>query len=626
VTRAQRLRRLGRLLAGTLLASALFAERAVAACGDEARVTCRAEFETLGTIVRSGDGFTAAGQIRANPTAVGLIRLTRAGTARGNILPVPLPQNFTGNRQVASEPRKLIGLPNGDVVLLSQILISEGAAVRQVAWAARIAPNDRILWSRAFPDNAASTIFHSGLYEANSDRLILVGRRTNGGDPQYRCENWSQSLVLPLAAATGQPSPSLTTFGQATKSLTNRQAIYDITPGERAGTYAVAGFQSARHSDTDGCQDNILVGTLTSANNSWSLAPQSIGAPNANEVAFAIRAIGDGRTLVTGQGRDQAGAPAAQAYRLRFAPFAIEGLLNTEFARDGASGRFRLIVPLDWRRLLLGGQVIYRDQSTRGMWQIVSADLSSSEPLRVLDSPGASDLLHAVVAPDGRVLAVGKWTDDGRAVGWFGFIGESPAPAGATARRTPDSRLPRLSTLQASNGLMQLPTSALSAGAAYFERELKADVQFNLTLSVAARSTVTFSAYPESGDVDLVLTGAGKRLVAFTNFRKSATEYMTATLPPGDYQLAIVVQSAVPSLEFRVAPSAGTDSRATAKLERLNDEQRRRFAATLTAAGYSPPANPDIALGGESVRAFLAIQEGAQREIEPGEIDKLIAR
>jgi hypothetical protein len=610
---------------------------AAAACGDEAQVQCPAAFESIGAIVPSGDGFTVAGQLRGSPSrTVALLRLNRAGAVRGNVFSIPLPANFSSDGSAVSEPRKLIALPNGDVVLLAQIAVTEGASVRQIAWAARITPNDRVMWTRTFPDAGVSTIFHSGHYEANGDRLILVGRRTNGLDPSSRCEKWSQSWVMPLAAANGQPLvANLIAFGTQARSFTNRQAIYDITPADRVDNYVVTGFLTAKHGEFEGlCQDNIFVATLTQSGNRWTLSQvQSIGSSNANEVAFAIRPAGNGRYLLAGYGRDQAtGAPAAQAYRVRLVPFAIEGFLSTPYPADGSDktggDRYRLIIPLAANAyfILAGSVSVSRDAPNQGMWQVVSADLRAQAPPNVVSSTG-SDILDAVLTQDSKVPAVGKWVDEGRSIGWMGFIGDSTLSAGrtASARRCPDARLPRLSSLPNSSGAIELPPTALSAGAAYFERDLQANSQLDLSISVRASSRITISTCPEAGDLDLVVIDASNQPVAFSNFKKAATEYLAATLTPGNYLISIIAQTRVPAFELRIGPFASAEAKAMSKLERLSEQQRMQFADTLVGAGYNSPSNPAIALGGESVRAFLAIQESAQREIEPGDVRQFVA-
>jgi hypothetical protein len=73
-----------------------------------------------------------------------------------------------------------------------------------------------------------------------------------------------------------------------------------------------------------------------------------------------------------------------------------------------------------------------------------------------------------------------------------------------------------------------------------------------------------------------------------------------------------------------LGPATAANANVTTKLQALSDQQRAQFASTLATAGYNPPSNPDISLGGETVRALLAIQEGAQREVDPIDIAKYI--
>jgi hypothetical protein len=617
-----------------LLLSGSNTRAAQAACGEEARVQCHSEFETVDAVAWSADSFTIAGQLKGGTSpGIGLLRLSGYGMAKSAVFPIPLPASFPPNRS-AAESRKLIALPNGDIIVLGVITVTEGLAIKQVAWATRVAPNDRILWSRTYPDPSASIIVHSAVYDQNGDKIILVGRRTNGLDPSSRCENWSQSWVMSVAAASGQPLLSSLIIGEQTKSFNNRQAIYDIAQGENAGSYVVTGFRSAKHSESEGlCQDNIFVGILVQSGARWMLSQtQTIGANNANEVAFTVKPAGDGRYLLAGYGRDPVTrAPAAQAYRINVTPFAIEGFLSTPFPADGSDktggDRYRLIVPLAQKGwfLLAGSVSASKDAFNQAMWQIVSANLKNNAPPQLLSS-GSSDLFDAVLAPDGKVFAVGRWRDEGRNVGWSGFIGAPVLSPTAAGRRPPDPRLPRLSNLPAPNGIIQLPTTAISTGAGYFERDLEQNSQLDLAISFPASSSIAASAYFESGDADLLVMDANMRPVAFSNFRKSATELLLASVSPGQYVLSIIVHARVPALELRIGPDPRGMIKVIPKLERLSDQQRIQFAQTLISAGYNSPSNPDIALGGESARAFLAIQEGAQRDIQPMEIAQFVGQ
>jgi hypothetical protein len=261
------------LFALAVLLGAIPIEPAVAACGYEAGVQCRGEFEWFTSVVRSGDGLTAVGLLKETPTpGVALLRFTLAGAVRGSPQPIPPPPDLPQSAQM--NPRKLIALPDGDVIVLGNVRLNDAQRDRQVAWAARVASNGRVVWNELYRDDPNITIFYSGLHEANGDKVILVGRRSNGGDDTYRCETWSQSLVIAVATGTGAQL-ARTSFGEQGRTPTNRQAIYDIARGERPGSYAVTGFRSAAHTGPQrGCQDNNFVGTLVETNNRWTLPAQ----------------------------------------------------------------------------------------------------------------------------------------------------------------------------------------------------------------------------------------------------------------------------------------------------------------------------------------------------------------
>lgn len=624
------------VFAATVVRTFIFVGPALAACGDEAKVRCHPDFETLQAVARSGDGFTAVGILRgASRKGAALLRLTSTGAARGSIFNIPLPA--TPHAPTSITLAKLLALPNGDVVLLGDIAVGDDKTERKMAWAwaARIAPNDRVVWNRIYPDGANLTLFHSGLYEATGERIILVGRRSSGSD-DYSCENWSQSWVMPVSAANGQLlSPiTLNVFGETGKSPTNRQAIYDITPAESTGTYLVTGFLTRRAEGLNAeCQDNLLIGTLTQGNNNrWALSSvQSIGLSNWHELGYAIRPAGGGTYMVATHGRDdRVGAPAAQVYWVRAQPFAVRDRLSTPYPSDGSDkwgvDRFRVLVPFAGNtRFLAAGSVATANTAAarRGLWQVFAADMRFKDEAHVFRSPGGSEVFDALLTPDQKVLAVGRWTDEGREVGWFGFIGDTGPPV---AQLPSNRSLPSFSDLPESEGVRQLPSAAFSTGVGYLERDWPADKRMQLALSVpAAARPLKVAALAASGDVDMVIVDAEKRPVAFTNFKGSAKELMIATLPPGRYLLTIVAQSRVPSFEFRLGPFAGPDAQVMAKLDGLSFQQRQRFAADLVLGGYTAPSNPDIALGSESVRAFLAIQESVNTAIEPRDIGKYVS-
>jgi len=621
------------LLAGVLSAGSLF-NAAHAACGDRDRVQCREEFEVINTVAWTGDGFAVAGQVRRGASlGLALLRLTRAGGS-GRMISLPWPGNRAASGQMAAEPRKLIALPNGGFILVGQLQLADESTT--IGWAMRIADNGQILWNKPIEDSSASVVVHSAHYDPTGDRLIVVGRLTLGSD-DGRCEKWSQSLVVTLKASDGEPIVPNYTRGEQGRSPANRQAIFDIIAGEKSGTFLVAGFATAAASAATGarsprkCLDNMFVGMLAPEGNNWTLATLGrVGTKDANEVAFSIKAAGTrGYYLLAGHHRDSpTDAAAAQAYRVRLAPFAVSAFLSTPFPPDGSdktgSDRYRIVVPLlDKERLLLAGSASIGERGlNQAIWQIVSADLKRVDAPVMLSVSG-SDIFDAAIAPDGRVLAVGRWTDDeGRRVGWTGFVGERPI---VLDRRQPDNGLADLSSLPFSDGAFRVPGAALSGGTGYFGRNLAAGSQTDLAFSVSATRALKVSAHTESGDVDLVISDRANRLVAFSNFKGSATELLIATLSPGDYRLSILAQTQIPSYEIRFTFFPEIDVKALAALAQLSEEQRIQLADVLASAGYARRIEPTIALGGETARSLLAAQEGARNPIGPNGIGRSIA-
>jgi hypothetical protein len=622
------------LLAGVLAAGSLF-NAAHAACGDRDRIQCREEFEVITAVAWTGNGFAIAGQVRRDGSlGLALLWLTRTGEPR-RIIALPLPGNWMVSGQMIAEPRKLIALPSGGLILVGQLQPAE--ETRTIGWAMRIADNGQVLWNKPIEDSSGSVVVHSAHYDPNADRVIVVGRLTLGSD-DGQCEKWSQSLVVTLKASDGEPVVPRFTRGEQGRVPTNRQAIFDIIAGEKSGTFVVAGFATAAASTAVGarsprrCLDNMFVGMLAPDRGKWTLATLGrVGSKDANEVAFSIKAAEKGGYyLLAGHHRDSpTDAAAAQAYRIRLAPFAVSAHLSTPYPPDGSDrtggDRYRIIVPLlDKNRFLLAGSVSIGARGlNQAMWQIVSADLKTVDAPVVLSAIG-SDIFDAAISPDGSVLVVGRWTDEeGRRVGFTGFIGERPV---VSDRRQPDSRLADLSTLPFSDGAFRMPGAALSAPTGYFGRHLAAGSQVDLAFSVSATRVLKASVHTESGDVDLVISDRAGRPVAFSNFRGSATELLITTLSPGPYTLSILAQTVVPSYDVRLAFAQEIDIRALAALAQLSEEQRIQLADELAAAGYTRRVEPTIALGGETARSLLAAQEGARNPVGPKGIGKSIAQ
>jgi hypothetical protein len=607
--------------------------RAYAACGDSDRVECQTLFTTLSSVVRTDSGFMAVGQIKSGSgLTLGVIRFSQSGHLNGTVtLPFPA-EVVSSGKSISGEGRKIIALPDGGAALLGQLTVDDN---KQIPWAARISADGNILWSRSFPDETgAIAIFSSGYFDPIGGKLIIVGRRTSGADDSQRCTKWSQSLVTALRISDGRQDGSPLVMGSQTSSLTNRQAIWDITAGELPNTYVMVGFASSANKAKRGeCQDDILVQTLglsppknNNVGSGWLPGPAlKFGMPDAGEVAFAVKRVENGVYLLAGYGKTSDGAPAAQAYRIRFGQTPpVEKLLNTPFP-DGSdkvgADRFRAILPLaDKSRFLLmgSGKSGRQDRNNSAFWQVVSADLKSNGGVRHFKSQTGSDVFDAALSGDGRVFAVGTWIDgDGQAYGLAGFISiEDQSEKIVLRRRLPDSQLSLLTDLMKSNNVYQIPAAKLFSVPGYFGRDMPAE-GINLGFSLTNSRTLRITALSDGGNLDIVLLDGSKRPIAFSNYNGPTTQLLVATLPAGSYTASIFPNSPGRSYEIGLTPSAEFSVDALTQLQSIPEERRPVLAAALREAGYGTSPEPDICFGSETLRSLSAAQSSAPPAFSP---------
>src|SRR6266478_5800591 len=167
------------LVLGIFISSLAQIDRARADCGDKDGITCQTDFTTISSVARTTNGFMAVGQIKKGADLnLGLVRLTRGGQAVG-AYSMPVPAELASNgMKVIGEGRKIIALPDGGAVILAQLIVGGD---KQIAWAVRVSADGSVVWNEAFTnDPVGLTLFHSGYYEKDGDRLIIVGRRTAG--------------------------------------------------------------------------------------------------------------------------------------------------------------------------------------------------------------------------------------------------------------------------------------------------------------------------------------------------------------------------------------------------------------------------------------------------------------
>jgi hypothetical protein len=609
-------------------AALMLSTPAAGGCLRSEGVQCPEDFKSLSAVAWAGDHFALAGlEKTATLSGLAVLHVSHDGRTLRKVT-IPWPQELSYDANISADVRKLVSLPNKTLVLIANLLTKEPTP-KYSGWVIGVSSDGKMIWSQVFADDSASIILNSAYYETTADRIIVVGRKQIGSE-NPPCANWSQSYIQGVTGTNGKLVQPSIVQGTQVRGPSNRQAIYDIEAGETKGTFVLAGFATAPRKGGGICQDGMLVSTLIEQGvDQWRLADaRRLGSKDGNEVAFSIRSIGRGSYLLAGYGRDLVtSAPAAQVYRIKLAPFAIEASKSFPYPEDGSDkdggDQFRVAVPIeDGSRFVVAGSVRTRAKDAKqAAWRTISADLSQVEPFAVLNEPGGSDILDAAISPNGRVMAVGTAGMDNtdEQLGWFGFIGTSRNVAASNQlfRRDSDRRLPKLSSLPISDGVFQLPPTAASAGAAYLQDQVASLSNIDLALSVLEEKTIGITAHATSGDVDLLLLDASKRLVTFSNFKGSATELMIARLQPGKYTISVIAQDNIRDVEIRISPAREINTSDIARLQTLSEAQRVRLSEQLVSDGYTPAVEPVIAFGAESVRAVIAAQEGASRPIGP---------
>lgn len=613
-----------------------------AACGDPAGVRCVPAVDMLNAIVRVGAGFVTAGSAARDGVVLPtLLRLSGAGEITRTTL-LPWPGERAPDPKAGSEPRRLVALPGGDVVVVGQA--HHGDDPSTFSWAMRVTEAGRVVWSRVFSEPPATVVLAALLHDPATDRIMMVGRLTEGSD-DGQCLKWSQSLAVVVQAADGRVVGRVVR-GDKGSGPTNREALFDIAPGDRPGRFVVAGFNSVPvRRPGRRCLDAAYVGALMPGQGG-SLALSTLGrfaAREASEVPFSIRPAGPPSTyLLAGQRRDEVGvAPAALAVLVQTAPrFAVVRPLATSYPSDGSdksgSDRFRVVAVLpEEKRVVLAGSVSTSEKAqNQAMWQTAASDLARFDPPAIVATPG-TDVNDAAVGQDGTVLLVGRWTDgDGRRVGFIHTLtGSSSAaafrpvaaasrtPALARVRQTPVASLPVV------GDSYRLPPEATTVGGVWGGGPIPAGKQASLSFTLARPATLRVAASADRGQADLLVVDGEGRPVSFVNDRRSAAEMLIVTFPAGDYAVKLLAHGGAGSYQIRLEPAAEIPVRALGLAQRLTEDDRRALAAQLAALGYAVGAEPEMAFGAETIRALIAAREGPgpPGPVGPGDLARVVS-
>lgn len=509
-----------------------------------------------------------------------------------------------------------------------------------------VGPDGNVKWAKEQIDPTANVMFQSGVYDAPTNRIIAVGRRTLGGD-DGTCTNWSQSYIQGFAAATGDLAEPQILNGAATKGPRNRQGLYDIVPGDKSRQFAFVGFATAPSSEDGRCNDQLLVGAVSAGEGAaasptaWRLSALTTFADDsdADEDGFAIKSLGSGDYLIAGQKMSRgADHSEAHAVRIKLSPLTIEGTLApiSSAALPSGSGpaRFRVAAPIrDATHFLLAGSISEGPLKLprAEISQIVSSTLKQNEP-PILAGNGATDILDAAISPRGRTLVAGYGTDErGAHVGWLEAISAtgSGAPELAPPRVAPDPNALDLdANVRLADGAFQIAVSASAPTARYLKKNVADNSQIDIALSLPTSLVLRVAALTGKGEIDLALADSSGRLVDFSNNRGSAPQLLIARLDAGAYKLSLFPHRGVKDMEIDIGTAGEVNVASLAKMMLiLGDEKARiQLADQLTAAGFSEPPEPSIALGGETALSLLAAQAGVSGGFGPNAVGAQLAK
>ena len=595
------------------------------ACSEATVGQCFPEYSAITAVTETADGFAAIG---ATYDGVELLRLSGNGEIAGRTN-IALPSWLAQEGATPPKIEALAAGADGALLLVGWVASGPSGDQQQAGVVGLVDSAGNVSWSaplKVSPES--SVIFYSAAYDPAGKRFLVVGRHTNGAD-NGKCAFWSQGTIMSVPEADVTHQFPVYFVGQAVQGPENRSALYDIEPAGSEGQFVASGFATSKSASGKGCQDNamaLLVGG--GMNNDWNVVgPIMIGSKDANEIAFGVASAGADRYLLTGQGGD----PATGARAALIAGFGFIGaepdLRADPFPEDGSDttggDRYRVLVPLKsaGSYLVAGSASASREDLNQGVWQIVSAALESPGPATYLTRKAGSDILDAALGSDGRVLAVGTHGKDGGDIGWLGLIYDQQFTA---KRRQPDPGLPLLSQAEVAAGTVAMSEREIADGAGFRNNRVKAGSEFELHLSLVAETDLAVSALASEGDLDLVLADSSGKMIAYSSNLNDAGEFLHAQLQPGAYEVTVIAVSDIAEYEVRATKKGAVEDQVMTSLEALDPRSRRALSALLEGAGYGEAGNPDIALGGDTVRSVLAFYNTFQAAMQPEAVQQFV--
>jgi hypothetical protein len=611
---------------------------AFASCATpDADARCWSDFDRFGAVAWAGNEFVAVGHLRNRPDSDWALAHISADGRRGAVNELPPSHDENGQSNVtAVELQRIVPLPNGVFALIGWVHFTRSNWLAGIVLA--VDASGRFKWAGSPGYTDANAMFRSGIYDASANIVIGVGRRTSGRDPDGTCRDWSQSYIQGFDASSGALVEPQILNGEPAPGPRNRQGLYDIAPAGRPGQYAFVGFQTVPDSTGARCTDEILAGMVAPGNRAgktqWTIAPVIVFPDDGvgNEDGYAIRAVGPNEYVLAGQIGDYTNGPSL-AHGVRFSinptasnPLILKGSLDSptgDLATAHGGARFRVVTPVgDASHLLFAGSASSTSKGgNASLTQVVSTDFSKVERPVVADG-GAADIADAASSPKGQVLTAGSAIDDkGQRVGWLELFGSgafrSDTAPGAVAgqRAVPDRSAPALlKSLARVGSAYQLPDSAVVGPSRYYLTGLPAGLPLDIAFSVPSPSLIHARVLVGSGHMDLTLSDGDGRLLDFSNNRGGAPQVLLDRLRPGKYTLSLLAENDVKDVEFDIGRAEPVDFVAISKaIFDMTPDARDKLSELLAKAGVSPPSEPSIGAGGETLLSLLAARDAGSK-------------
>lgn len=586
------------------------------ACSEAVTGVCFQEFTHIAAVTSRPNGFSAIG-VRGKRMELLSFDSDSKITSRREITR----PKWASEETVLFDVKDLIAGPDASLLLVGTAEYDLADQRIQAGFAVFIQDEGGIRWSEPIKgsksddgEDAASVIFHSGIYDESQGQFLIAGRETIGGGTAD-CRNWSRAAIFVLSPE--DLSFNMYRWNEVTQGLASRMAFYAILPTHQSNVFVAAGFASADDGSGQSCkEDALLVQLSTEEEEGGALTFEdatSGGRQDTAEDIFAAARIDDSQYLIVGEQRDANAAWAAIAEL--GATVTREDLFAFPDVGTDGRDRYRDIVPLrtPGRYLLVGSVSESKKAPNRGFWRFASVESLTLEEPKLLTEKVGSDIFSAALGDDGRVLAVGKISKKEGTVGWIGLLNDYPFE---DLRRSPDNNLDSIAPLEIANGSYNLLEKDVRQGMGLQGASLAIGSTFELRFTLSEKVDVAVTSLTSRGDLDLLLVDMDERIIRFSSNLGDAAEYLRAQLPPGSYKLKLVAVSQVDDFELRVHDGKQFED-VVAKLLKLDSIERQILNRRLEEAGYTGAGNANIALGGDTYRSVVAFYSAFHR---PGSI------